>query len=161
MHWIFEKANLRSHGIKSHKFLVLFFKFFDQELNFGLKTTLLRLKEKTNNSTPLLPTSVTPLQHLRWCWNFEKNFYTFQTKTDLILTQIQWWIWEEQLLEVKSRGFVMEFLPWTPPQHPLLLTNAPPWLQLRWCWNFGRAFYTFWTKNNLILTQIQRWIWEE
>jgi len=30
-----------------------------------------------------------------------RTFYTSQTKTDLNLTQIQWWIWEEQLIEIK------------------------------------------------------------
>ncbi len=55
----------------------------------------------------------------------------------------------------------MEFLPWTPLQHPLLPTSVTPLQQTRWCWNLGRTFYTFQTKTNLNLTQIQRWIWEE
>jgi hypothetical protein len=32
---------------------------------------------------------------------FGKNLYTSQTKIDLNLTQIQRWIWEEQLIEPK------------------------------------------------------------
>jgi hypothetical protein len=47
---------------------------------------------------PLLPASVVPLQQPRWCWKFERTFYTSYTRTILSLTQIQWWIWEEQLL---------------------------------------------------------------
>jgi hypothetical protein len=31
----------------------------------------------------------------------KRTFYTFQTKIDLNLTQIQQWIWEEQLIETK------------------------------------------------------------
>ncbi len=55
----------------------------------------------------------------------------------------------------------MEFLPWTPLQHPLLPTSVAPLEKTRWCWNLGRTFYTFQTKIDLNLTQIQRWTWEE
>ncbi len=54
---------------------------------------------------PLLPTPATPSQQNRWCWIFERSFYTFQTTTDLISTQIQRLIWEKQLINQKSRGF--------------------------------------------------------
>ncbi len=107
---------------------------------------------------PLLPTSVAPLQQTRWCWNLGRTFYTFQTKIDLNLTQIQRWIWEAQLIEPKIQR--LEILPWTTLQHPLLPTSVAPLQQTRWCWNLGRTFYTFQTKTNLNLTQIQRWIWE-
>jgi len=55
----------------------------------------------------------------------------------------------------------MEIIPWNPLQHPLLSTTVTPSQQNRWCWIFGRSFYTFWTNTNIILTQIQRWIWEK
>jgi hypothetical protein len=45
--------------------------------------------------------SVVPLQPNRWCWNLERTFYTFSKKIVLSLTQIQRWIWEEQLCEIK------------------------------------------------------------
>ncbi len=77
---------------------------------------------------PLLSTTVTPPQHNRWRWIFERSFYTFWNNTDLILTQIQRWIWEKQLIKSKSRGFttitcytqlhsILHFFitfPWTP-----------------------------------------------
>jgi len=55
----------------------------------------------------------------------------------------------------------MEILPWTPLQHPLLPTSVAPWQQTRWYKKLGRTFYTFQTKIDFILTQIQWWIWEE
>ncbi len=59
---------------------------------------------------PLLPTSVAPLKQTRWCSNLAKTFYTFQTKTELNLTQIQRWIWEEQLIEPKIQRFCYKYL---------------------------------------------------
>ncbi len=59
---------------------------------------------------PLLPTSVARLQQTRWCWNLGRTFYTFQTKIDLNLTQIQWWILEEQLIEPKIQRFCYKYL---------------------------------------------------
>ncbi len=59
---------------------------------------------------PLLPTSVAPLQQTWWCWNLGRTFYTSQTKTDLNLTQIQWWIWEEQLIEPKIQRLCYKYL---------------------------------------------------
>jgi len=141
-------------------FYFLFFTFRSR-VKLELETTLLRLKEKKDNSTPLLPISVAPLQQLRWCWILRRTFYTSQTKINLNLTQIQWWIWEEQLIEIKIQGLVMEILPWTPLQHPLLPTSVAPWQQTQWCWKLGRTFYTFQTKSDWNLTQIQQWIWEE
>jgi len=55
----------------------------------------------------------------------------------------------------------MEIIPWNPLQHPLLSTTVIPSQQNQWCWIFGRSFYTFWTNTDLILKQIQRWIWEK
>ncbi len=55
----------------------------------------------------------------------------------------------------------MEIIPWNPLQHPLLSATVTPSQQNRWHWIFGRSFYTFWTNTNLILRQIQRWIWEK
>jgi hypothetical protein len=55
----------------------------------------------------------------------------------------------------------LQILPWTPLEHPLLLTSVAPWQQTRWCWKLKRTFYTFRTKTDFILTQIQLWIWEE
>jgi len=66
------------------------------------KNHLFRLrKEKKNNSTSSTFTNVTPSQQNRWCWIFGRSFYTFQSKTDLVLRQIQWWIWEKQLIKPK------------------------------------------------------------
>jgi hypothetical protein len=118
-------------------------------------------KTKQTSQLLLLSTPATPSQHNRWRWIFERNFYTFQNTTDLILTQIQRWIWEKQLINQKSRGFTMEILPWNPLQHPLLSTPATPSQQNRWRWIFERSFYTFQTTTDLILMQIQRWICEE
>ncbi len=39
-----------------------------------------------------------------------RTFYTFQTKTDLNLTQIQRWIWEEQLIEPKIQRLCYKYL---------------------------------------------------
>jgi hypothetical protein len=77
------------------------------------------------------------------------------------LRQIQQWIWEKQLIKPKVHRLPMEIIPWNPLQHPLLSTIVTPSQQNRWRWIFGRSFYTFWTNTDLILTQIQRWIWEE
>ncbi len=55
----------------------------------------------------------------------------------------------------------MEIIPWKTLQHPLIPTLVTPLQQNQWCWIFGRSFYTFWAKIDLILTQIQRWIWEK
>jgi hypothetical protein len=59
---------------------------------------------------PLLPTSVAPSQQTRWCWNLGRTFYTSQTKTDLNLIQVQWGIWEEQLIEPEIQR------PWRAPK---------------------------------------------
>jgi hypothetical protein len=126
------------------------------------KNHLLWLRKTKQTSQPLLlSTPATPSQQNRWRWIFETSFYTFQTTTDLILTQIQRWIWEKQLINQKSRGFTMEILPWNPLQHPLLPTPATSSQQNWWRWIFERSFYTFQTTIDLILTQIQRWIWEK
>jgi hypothetical protein len=127
-----------------------------------IKNHLLWLRKIKQTSQPLLlSTLATPSQQNRWRWIFERSFYTFQTITDLILTQIQRWIWEKQLINQKSRGFTMEILPWNPLQHPLLPTPTTPSHQNQWRWIFERSFYTFQNTTILILTQIQRWIWEK
>jgi len=118
-------------------------------------------KTKQTSQPLLLPTPATPSQQNRWRWIFERSFYTFQTITDLILTEIQQWIWEKELINQKSRGVTMEVLPWNLLQHPLFPTPATPSQQNRWRWIFERSFYTFQTTTDLILMQIQRWISEE
>jgi len=110
---------------------------------------------------PLLSTTITPSQQNRWCWIFGRSFYTFWTNIDVILRQIQRWIWKKQLIKLNSIGFPMEINPWNPLQHPLLSTTIIPSQQNRWCWIFGRSLHTFWTNIDLILRQIQRWIWEK
>ncbi len=110
---------------------------------------------------PLLSTTVTHSQHNRWHWIFGRSLYTFWTNTDLILTQIQRWILKKQLIKPKSRGFPMEIIPWNSLQHFLLSTTVTPSQPNRWRKIFGRSLYTFWTNTDLILTQIQRWIWEK
>jgi hypothetical protein len=65
------------------------------------KNHLLRLRKKTTTQPPLLSTTVTPSQQKGWRWIFGRSFYTFQIKTDLILTQIQRWIWEKKLIKPK------------------------------------------------------------
>jgi hypothetical protein len=98
MHWIW-KANIKEPCVnKSHKFL---FYVFDQELSLGAKSHLPSLKEKQIIQPPLLPTNVALLQKARSNWIFERALYTFQTKSDSILTQIQQWVWEKQLIEPK------------------------------------------------------------
>ncbi len=77
-----------------------YFYFFDQELSFELETTLLRLKEKTDNSTPSTSNKCSSLTAIPVMLKFEENLLHL-TKTDLNLTQIQRWIWEEQLIEIK------------------------------------------------------------
>jgi hypothetical protein len=49
---------------------------------------------KTNHDNPMM-------QQTRWYWNLERTFYTSQTGIFLSLTQIQRWIWEEQLSKIK------------------------------------------------------------
>jgi hypothetical protein len=66
------------------------------------KTTCLDWgKKKTTTQPPLLSTNVTLSQQNRWCWIFVRSSYTLQNKTNIILTQIQWWIWEKQLIKPK------------------------------------------------------------
>ncbi len=72
---------------------------------------------------PLLPTPVTPSQQNRWCWIFGRTFYTFQTKTDLILTQIQRWIWEKQLIKPKVQKLHYDYLLHTTPFHASFFHN--------------------------------------
>ncbi len=71
----------------------------------------------------LLPTPVTPSQQNRWCWIFERSFYTFQIKIDLILTQIQQWIWEKQLIKPKVQRFHHDNLLRTTPFHASFFHN--------------------------------------
>jgi hypothetical protein len=66
-----------------------------------LKTTCLDWRKEKTTQPLLLPTNVTPSQQNWWCWIFVRNFYTLQTKIDLILTQIQWWIWKKKLIKPK------------------------------------------------------------
>jgi hypothetical protein len=71
-----------------------------------LKTTCLDSgKKKTTNQPPLLSTNVTPSQQNRWCWIFVRSFNTLQNNTDLILTQIQRWIWDKKLIKPKVQRF--------------------------------------------------------
>ncbi len=148
---------------KSHDFIfILFYLCFWPKVKPETKNHLLRLrKRKTTTQPPLLSTTITPSQQNRWCWIFGRSFYTFWAKTNLILRQIQRWIWETQLIKPKSRGFLMEIIPGNPLQHPLLWTTITPSQQNRWRWIFGRSFYTFWIKTDLILREIQRWIWKK
>ncbi len=89
----------------SHDFIFILFYFiyvFDQKLSPKLKTTCLDWgKKKNNNSTSSTFTNVTPSQQNRWRWIFGRSFYTFQSKTNLILRQIQRWIWEKKLIKPK------------------------------------------------------------
>ncbi len=71
----------------------------------------------------LLPTPVTPSQQNRWCWIFGRSFYTFQTKTDLILTQIQRWIWEKKLIKLKVQRLHHDNLLHTTPFHASFFHN--------------------------------------
>jgi len=88
-------------------FMILFIYFlnfiyvFDQKLSLKLKTTCLDWGKKTTTQPPLLSTNVTPSQQNRWHWIFGRSFYTFWIKIDIILRQIQWWIWEKQLIKPK------------------------------------------------------------
>jgi len=51
-----------------------YFYFFDQELNFELETTLLRLKEKkTDNSTPSIPNKCNSLTTTPMMLEFWEN----------------------------------------------------------------------------------------
>ncbi len=87
---------------KSHDFILFLFYFihvFDQKLSPKLKTTCLDWGKKNNNSTSSTFTNVTPSQQNWWRWIFGRSFYTFQSKTDLILRQIQRWIWEKKLIK--------------------------------------------------------------
>ncbi len=79
---------------------------------------------------PLLPTRVAPLQKSRSNWILGRVFYTFQTKTDSILTQIQRWIWEKQLIEPKvqrlcHKHFLHKFLSCLIPTHTLSMSTSP------------------------------------
>jgi len=49
------------------------FLFLDQELSFELETTLLRLKEKTDNSTPSTSNKCSSLTATPMMLNFEEN----------------------------------------------------------------------------------------
>ncbi len=42
--------------------------------------------------------------------NFGRGSYTFQAKTDSILTQIQWWIWEKRLIEQRVQRLCYKHL---------------------------------------------------
>jgi hypothetical protein len=61
----------------------------------------------------------------------EKTFYTSQTKTDLNLTQIQRWIWEEQLIEPKIQRLLQQvlathnFLPCLILAHTFSMSTSP------------------------------------
>jgi hypothetical protein len=141
-------------------FLFYFIYVFDQKLSPKLKTTCLDWGKKQQLNL-LYFHKCNSFTAKSMTLNFGRSFYTFQSKTDLILRQIRRWIWEKQLIKPKSRGFPMEIIPWNPLQHPLLSTTVTPSQQNRRRWIFGRSFYTFWTNTDLILMQIQRWIWEK
>jgi len=59
---------------------------------------------------PSLPTHVAPWQKVWSSWILGRAFYTFQTKTDSILTQIQRWICEEQLIKTKVQRLCNKYL---------------------------------------------------
>jgi len=72
------------------------------KLSLETKNHLLWLRKTKQISQPLLlSTPATLSQQNRWRRIFERSFYTFQTTIDLILTQIQRWIWEKQLIQLK------------------------------------------------------------
>ncbi len=75
----------------------------------------------------LLPTPVTSSQQSRWCWIFVRSFYTLQTKIDLILTQIQRWIWEKQLIKPKVQRLPHDYLLHTTPFHASFFSITFPW----------------------------------
>jgi len=49
------------------------FLFLDQELSFELESTLLRLKEKTDNSTPSISNKCSSFTAILMMLNFEEN----------------------------------------------------------------------------------------
>jgi len=160
--WIFERS---FHTFQTTTYLILTqiqrWIWEKQLINQTSKGFTMEILSWNPLQHPLLPTPATLSQQNRWCWIFERSFYTFQNKTDLILTQMQRWIWEKQLINQKSKGFTMKILSWNPLQHPLLPTPATLSQKNRWCWIFEKSFCTFQITTDLILTQIQRWIWEK
>jgi hypothetical protein len=82
-------------------FFILFYLCLWPKVKFETTNHLFRLREKNNNSTSSTFTNVIPSQQNRWRWIFGRSFYTFQSKIDLILRQIQRWIWEKQLIKPK------------------------------------------------------------
>ncbi len=126
---------------KSHEFLFYFMSL--TKVKPETKNHLLWLRKTKQTFQPLLlSTPATPSQQNRWRWIFERSFYTFQNTTNLILTQIQRWIWEKQLINQKSKGFTMKIPSWNPLQRPLLPTPATPSQQNRWRWIFDALLTT-------------------
>jgi hypothetical protein len=93
-----KKSNALCPNLMSFYFILCLW----PKLSPETKNHLLWLRKTKQTSQPLLLlTPATPSQQNRWRWIFERSFYTFQTTTDLILTQIQRWIWEKQLIQRK------------------------------------------------------------
>jgi hypothetical protein len=71
----------------------------------GLRITLLRLRKKQTNSTPSTSSNCSSLTTKPMVLKFGENLLHLLKKTFLNFTQIQRWIWEEQLFKIKLQGF--------------------------------------------------------
>jgi hypothetical protein len=88
------------------------FYFWNQKLYFKIESYFDQIWGKDGFRPLLLPASVAPLQQPWWCWNSEKTFYIFLTKTLWSLKKNHEWIWKEQLLIKNFKGLFMEIIPW-------------------------------------------------